>query len=266
MRIGKQDQPHSAICTSNADSITVRGLDLCSEIIGEFGFTEYFYFLVTGRRPEETERRLTDAVLAAIAEHGLVPTVQAARMTLTAAPDAFQGAVAAGLLGCGTVVAGSSEVAGRFLAGLVSEVGDGNAEDVVTARLSDMRAQRQPVPGYGHPQHSEGDPRAHRLIALADEYGARGAHVDMLERVEGAIPDIYGRKLPINVSGAIPAVMLDIGFPLNALKGLPILARTASLIAHLHEEYDRPIGFVMAHHADQAIEYDGPPAKCAAAE
>ena len=266
MRIGKQDQPYSAICTSTADSITVRGLDLCTQIMGEFGFTEYFYFLVTGKRPGETERKLTDAVLASIAEHGLVPTVQAARMTLTAAPDAFQGAVAAGLLGCGSVVAGSSEIAGRFLVELLDEAGDGDVDAFVKARLGEMRAARKPVPGYGHPQHSEGDPRALRLIELAEAHGARGAHIDMLVRVEEAIPGIYGRRLPINVSGAIPAVMLDIGFPVNALKGLPILARTASLIAHLQEEYERPIGFVMSHHADEAIEYDGPPATRTAAE
>jgi citrate synthase len=266
MRIGKQDQPFTAICTSTADTITVRGLDLCSEIIGEFGFTEYFYFLVTGKRPDDTQRKLTDAVLASIAEHGLVPTVQAARMTLTAAPDAFQGAVAAGILGCGSVVAGSSEVAGRFLVSLLDEVGDGDADEIVKARLEEMRAARKPVPGYGHPQHSEGDPRAHRLIELAEKHDASGRHIEMLQRVERIIPEFWGRRLPINVSGAIPAVMLDIGFPVGALKGLPILARTASLIAHLHEEFERPIGFIMSHHADLAIEYDGEPASSAAAE
>ncbi len=70
-----------------------------------------------------------------------------------------------------------------------------------------------------------------------------------------------GRPLPINVSGAIPAVMLDAGYPLGAMKGLPILARTAGLIAHLFEESQRPIGFIMSNHADLAITYDGPGAK-----
>ena len=99
MRIGKQDDKFTAIATADADTITVRGLDLCSELIGKVGFTDYFFFLVTGAMPTATQRLMTDAVLVAIAEHGLVPSVQAARMTLAAAPEAVQGAVAAGILG-----------------------------------------------------------------------------------------------------------------------------------------------------------------------
>ena len=123
MRIGKQDQPFTAIATSTADTITVRGRDLCRDLIGKVGFTDYFYFLVTGAMPNEKQRFFTDAVMVAIAEHGLVPSVQAARMTLAAAPEAWQGAMAAGLLGMGTVVAGSSEVAGKLLVALVLEAG-----------------------------------------------------------------------------------------------------------------------------------------------
>jgi citrate synthase len=87
-----------------------------------------------------------------------------------------------------------------------------------------------------------------------------GDHVTMLRLLEKNAEAITGRKLPINVSGAIPAVMLDVGYPLAAMKGLPLLARTAGLIAHLHEESQRSIGFIMSNHADQAIRYDGPPA------
>jgi citrate synthase len=122
-----------------------------------------------------------------------------------------------------------------------------------------LRAAKKPVPGYGHPQHTEGDPRAIRLLALARKRGVAADNVAILEAVEKLIPDIYGRKLPINVSGAIPAVILDSGFPLGALKGIPILARTASLIAHLHEEASRSIGFILAGNAAAAITYDGLP-------
>ena len=123
MRIGKQDSPFSAICTSDADTITVRGHDLCGDIIGKMDFTSYFWLLVTGATPSETQRFFANAVLAAIAEHGLVPSVVAARMTYAAAPEAFHGAVAAGLLGCGSVVLGSAEVAGRCYAELVAATG-----------------------------------------------------------------------------------------------------------------------------------------------
>jgi citrate synthase len=268
VRIGKQDAPKSAISTATADTITVRGRDLCKDLIGKVGFTEYFIFLVTGKEPTETQRFLTDAVLVSIAEHGLVPSVQAARMTLAAAPEALQGAVAAGLLGSGSVVLGSSEACGRMLAELLADAKESGADfdAVATARLTEMRKARRPVPGYGHPLHSAGDPRAQRLLELAEEKGTSGDHIAMLLAVERAIPGVYGRTLPINVSGAIPAVMLDVGFPVTALKGLPILARTASLIGHLQEETERPIGFVLSHHAEEAIEYDGPPPAARAAE
>ena len=252
MRIGKQDQPYSAISTSTADSITVRGKDLCRDVIGKTDFTSYFWFLVTGQEPTDLQRFFADAVLTAIAEHGLVPSVVAARMTYAAAPEAFQGAVAAGLLGCGSVVLGSAEVAGHFLAGLVAS---GEAPEEAIKRL---RTEKKPVPGFGHPLHSGGDPRAALLLRLADEKGAAREHVAMLRSVERALPDAIGRSLPINVNGAIPAVMLDVGFPLEALKGISLLARTASLIGHLQEESVRPIGFVLSGSAAAAIEYDGP--------
>lgn len=263
MRIGKQDAPYSAIATSDEHSITVRGKDLCTQLIGEVGFTDYFYFLVTGQMPNANQRFFTDAVLVAIAEHGLVAVNQVARITLAAAPDSLQGAVAAGILGCGSVVLGTSEACGRFLSELVTQAKEtGRAfADVAGVALRELRAAKRPVPGYGHPHHSSGDPRSERLLGLATSRKIVGDHITMLVAVEKMIPEIYGRALPINVSGAIPAVMLDVGFPLAALKGIPILARTAGLIGHLHEELQRPIGFILSHHAGEAIAYDGPAAQ-----
>jgi len=254
MRIGKQDNAVTSICTSDAESITVRGLDLCSEVIGHVDFTSYFWLLVTGTMPSPPQKALADAVLCAIAEHGLVPSVVATRMTYAAAPEAFHGAVAAGLLGCGSVVLGSAEVAGKFYAQVVAE--DGDPAEAATAAIKALRAEKKAIPGFGHPQHSGGDPRAHRLLALAKEHGMEGRHIAMLRTIEAVLPDAIGRSLPINVNGAIPAVMLDAGFPLAALKGISLLARTASLIAHLQEETERPIGFIMSGAAAERIGFD----------
>ena len=101
------------------------------------------------------------------------------------------------------------------------------------------------------------DPRALRLIEVADELGTAGRHVEIAQAIEKLLPQLIGQPLALNVSGAIPAVLLDAGYPLLALKGVPMLARTASLVAHLLEEQQRPIGFVMSHAAAQAIDYDG---------
>jgi citrate synthase len=259
MRIGKQDAPYTAICTSDATSITVRGRDLVNELIGQIDFTSYFWLLVTGQMPNEEQAYFLNAVLVALAEHGLVPSVVAARMTYAAAPEALQGAVAAGLLGCGSVVLGSAEIAGQFYAKCVADRRDTGdpLHDVAVRQITLWRQHTKAVPGFGHPQHAGGDPRANRLLAMADERGVCGEHVAMMRALKAALPETIGRDLPINVNAAIPSIMLDLGFPVAALKGIGLLCRTAGLIGHLTEEADRPIGFILSGAAARAIEYDG---------
>jgi citrate synthase len=259
VKIGRQAHRTSAISASNHETIVVRGRDLSGELIGNINFTDYFWLLLTGAVPSAAQRRVLDATLVAIAEHGLVPSVQASRMTLAAAPEAFQGAVAVGLLGCGSVVLGSSEAAGRFFNEIAIRVQGGEGvQAAATAVIQDYRASRRAIPGYGHPLHKEADPRARRLFEVATEAGCAGRHMEIARVVEQLLPQLVGKTLSMNVSGAIPAVLLDAGYPVVALKGVPLLARTAGLIAHLLEETQRPIGFVMSHAAENAIDYDGP--------
>jgi citrate synthase len=258
LKIGAQAHRSTAISASNESTIVVRGRDLTQQLIGRIGFTEHFWLLLVGELPSEPQRRILDATLVAIAEHGLVPSVQAARMTLAAAPEALQGAVAAGILGCGSVVLGSSEAAGIFFAAIHQRSARGESlDEAARATILDYRQARRPIPGYGHPLHKAADPRAQRLLEIAAEVGTAGRHIDIARVVEKVIPDVVGKSLALNVSGAIPAVLLDAGYPLGALKGVPILARTAGLIGHLLEEQLRPIGFVLSHAAQSVIDYDG---------
>lgn len=260
MRIGKQDGAFTAIATSDAHSITIRGHDLCRDLIGKTDFTDYFWLLVLGDRPTEVQRAVTNACLVAIAEHGLVPSVQAARMTLAAAPESWQGAMSAGLLGMGSVVAGSSETAGRYIVEILeaAKAPGADLESAVRASLAELKSRKAKVAGLGHPQHSAGDPRADVLLAYADKIGVSGDAVACLRMLGKLAPEIMNRPLPINVSGAIPALMLDAGWPIEAMKGIPLLARAAGLVAHLYEESQRSIGFILSHKADLAISYDGP--------
>ncbi|WP_044562214.1 citryl-CoA lyase [Azospirillum sp. B4] len=259
MKIGPDTTPTTAISGSNAETIIVRGHDLVQELMGRISFTDHVWLLVCGTLPTPAQRRVLDATLVAIAEHGLVPSVQAARMTLAAAPEALQGAVAAGLLGCGSVILGSAEAAGRFQDGVLkAATGDGDLDTAIATTVRTYRAEKRAIPGYGHPLHKDGDPRALRLFALAEEVSVAGRHVEVARRAERMMPDLVGKPLMMNVSAAIPAVLLDAGFPLLAVKGVPLLARTASLVAHLLEEQGHPIGFRMSHAASSAIRYDGP--------
>ncbi len=258
LKIGRQDQHASAISTSNAETIVVRGRSLTEELMGKVSFTELTWLLVTGAMPSAAQRTVLDSTLVAIAEHGLVPSVQAARLTLAAAPEALQGAVAAGILGCGSVVLGASEAAGRFYADIAGRAGaPAGLDAAITQVVGEYRAAKRAVPGYGHPLHKGHDPRAQRLLEICRGVGLAGRHIEIAERVEKRLPQLIGKPLALNVSGGIPAVLLDAGYPVLALKGVPLLARTASLIGHLLEEQQRGIGFVMSHAAARAIDYDG---------
>lgn len=257
MKIGPDVDPATTISGSNAETILIRGHDLAETLIGQISFTDHVWLLIAGTLPTAPQRRMLDATLVAIAEHGLVPSVVAARMTLAAAPEALQGAVAAGLLGCGSVILGSSQAAGQFLAEVVAASAASDPEQAARATIGSYRAARRAIPGYGHPLHKTGDPRAKRLFDLARELGLFGRHCDAAHNAEALMPELTGRTLAMNISAAIPAVLLDAGYPLLALKGVPLLARTASLVAHLLEEQGAPIGFHMAGAASASIRYAG---------
>lgn len=258
MKIGKETIPRSAICTSNSETIVVRGKDLAAELIGQMSFTDYFHLLVTGQPPTAAATAVLNATLVAIAEHGLVPSVQASRMTLAAAPDALQGAVAAGILGCGSVILGASENCGIFLEEI--RVRSGESTDYSQSAIeviSEYREAKRAIPGYGHPLHKQRDPRVTALFAVAGQAGADMTYVHIADAVEKVLPDVVGKPLMLNVSAAIPAVLLGVGFPMSALRGVPILARTAGLIGHLTEEFQKPIGFALSYQATRNYVYDG---------
>jgi len=258
MKIGKVTVPRTAICTSDEHTIVVRGRDLSKELIGKVSFVEHFFLLLNGRMPSAGEAAVLNATLVAIAEHGLVPSVQAARMTFAAAPDAMQGAVAAGILGCGSVVLGSSETAGRMYSEIDAQVQAGKPlADAALTVMQAWRAAGKSIPGYGHPLHKERDERVGALFDVARAAGTDLRFVAIAEAAEALMPEVLKKGLKLNVSGAIPAVLLGAGFPVQALKGVPILARTAGLIAHLFEEIQQPIGFALSYQATREMVYDG---------
>jgi citrate synthase len=248
--IGRAGTPVTRIARAYPDRVEVRGRDLCGELMGNVGFTEYVHLLLTGSEPTEEQRFFLDLLLVAIAEHGLMPTNVAARMTLAADPGSLQGAVAAGILGAGPVVLGTAGAC----ASLLEETLASGTSAVDAARAVHAAGGR--VPGFGHPLHRPVDPRAERILELADARGTAGPHVALARAFRDAAAEVWGRPLPMNVSMPIAAVMLDLGYPGPAVQAVPILARTASLLAHLVEERERPTGFALAAAAEEAVEYE----------
>jgi citrate synthase len=244
--IGSAGSPVTHISQGYPDRVEVRGRDLTGDLMGRLSFTEYFHLLLTGAEPTEDQRFFLDLLLVAIAEHGMMPTNVAARMTLAADPDSLQGAVAAGILGAGPVILGTSEACARLLE-------DARPALEVAREVHDSGAR---LPGFGHPIHKPLDPRAERILELADERGVSGPKVEQARAFRQAAAEVWGRSLTMNVSMPIAAVLLDLGFPASATKAIPILARTAGLLGHLAEERENPIGFTMAGAAEDAIEYE----------
>jgi citrate synthase len=257
MQSGKAGTPVSAICQAYPDRVEVRGRDLSGELMGNVSFTGYFHLLVTGREATAEQRFFLDLLLVAIAEHGMMPTNVAARMTLAADPGSLQGAVAAGILGCGPVILGTSELCARLLEEAQARVLAGEAPARVARDTAGaIRASGGRAPGFGHPVHRPLDPRAERILELADARGVSGAHVALAREFRDAVAEAWGRPLTMNVSMPIAAVTLDLGFPSSMAKAIPLLARTAGLLAHLVEEQAHPTGFAMAAAAERAVAYE----------
>jgi citrate synthase len=257
MQIGNAGAPVSHIGQAYGDRVEVRGRDLCRDLMGRMSFTEYFHLLLTGRESTDEQRYFLDLLLVAIAEHGMMPTNVAARMTLAADPGSLQAAVAAGILGCGPVILGTSEQCARLLEQAQIEVLAGRQPSAIALEIArSIRASGEKAPGFGHPVHRPLDPRAERILELADTRQVSGPHVLLARCFRDGVAEAWGKPLTMNVSMPIAAVMLDLGFPPSAVRAIPILARTAGLLAHLAEEQQRPLGFLMAAAAEEAIVYE----------
>lgn len=261
-RPGDSEWLRTWIGSATADRITVGGRDLPSEVMGRLTLTELAYLLVTRQEPTPGERRIVDAVLVSLADHGLTPSALAARLTYTGAPEAVQGAVAAGLLGAGSVFLGPTGDTAFFLADALKARGNEETDDaslrrVAESAVEERRRAGQRVPGLGHPVHRALDPRVPRLYELAAEEGLLGPHLRLLEHVAAAHEQMTGRHLPINGAGAGGAALVDVGVPPGSVRGFALIARTAGLVAHLAEEAEQPIGRPLADDVQRRSHHDG---------
>jgi citrate synthase len=245
--MGELEFPTS-LGTSTAEEISLLGRSLAGDLMGQVGFGELAFWLVTLERPTPSQVRVFEAVLVALADHGFTPTAIAARLTYLSAPDSLQGAMAAGLLGGGSRFLGVTEDCGSYLHAVLDEhdgdlpTDDAGWDVLALAAVRRTREQGRFVPGLGHPVHKAEDPRTPRLIQIAEEEGQRGPHLRLFEAIGRTHEQVLGRTLPLNGAGVCGAALADLGLPVELLRGFALLARAAGLLGQLAEERRRPIG------------------------
>ena len=232
--------------------IRVRGYDL-AELIGTRSFGDVVYLLLSGNLPEGNEGRMVEACLVAAAEHSVVaPSVDAARFVASAGVP-LQAAVAAGLIGLGDHHGGAVDRAARVLLDAAATgKPDRHAALEAAARL---KAGGRRLPGYGHVVHDP-DPRAGRLLDVAGDLGLRGRWCALAEALEAVTEEVFGRRLRMNVDGALAAILLELGLDWRLGKAFYVIARPAGFVAHVFEEQtrERPYRDV----GWDSVEYDGP--------
>jgi citrate synthase len=245
-------KPVTHLCLTAVDRITVRGHDLVSELMGVRTFTETFWLLLTGTWPSPQQTRLVDAVLLALMEHGLTPQAIAARMIARCEPEAVQAAIAAGLLGIGSRFGGAMSATAALLSEIINSADrEATARDIVAR----FRKARRSLPGFGHPQHRPDDPRSLRLFQIAREGGIAGRHVEAIHLLSRELDAAFGRHLTINTTGAIAAVLGDLGVPDSIMRGFAVVSRSAGLVAHLKEEQEQQVAAYLTDLAEHEVRY-----------
>jgi len=245
------DKPVTRIGSAHArtDALTMRGRDTLAEIVGVKSFSETFFFIVTGRMPTSGETRCFDACLNVLMDHGLTPSAVVARLVEDSVPEDMQVAMAAGLLVVGNRHVGTMSGAGKLLAAALAEGGDLRAWAQKTA--AQFRAQKRRVPGFGHPHYFPDDPRAARLFAVAEAAGCKGHAIAAITLLGEEIDKAMERHLTLNVTGAMAAVLTEIGFPVEAMRGVAVVGRAAGLVAHIYEEKQAGISRALLEIADR---------------
>ena len=247
--------PTTKIAHHTAEAIYVRGANLVDDLIGKLTFTEMMYFQLLGARPTPAQAKILDAVLVTLMEHGITPSTIVSRLIYDSCPEAVQAAVAAGLLGVGSTFVGTMEgCAANIEEILAAPEGEAARAKVIAQRV---RAAKQPIPGFGHPHHKPDDPRSPRLIAVAEEAGVPGRHIRALRLLAKEVDAAWGRHLTINATGAIAALLGEIGVPREVMRGIAVVSRSAGLVGHILEEQRDPSARRMWDAVSENIPYSG---------
>lgn len=245
----------TALCTYTNEAIFLRDKSLVDDLIGKVDFTEGMYFLIFGRMPTKAQRRILDAVLVTLMEHGMTPSAIAARMVYGSGPEALQAGVAAGLLAVASQFVGTMELAAKLLREIVAD--EGGMEAAARRIAEAHRREKRPMPGFGHHLHKPDDPRTPKLLALAEAEGVEGRHIRALRALAAEVDRASGRHITINATGAIAAVLSEIGVEPAIMRGFALISRAAGLVAHIREEQQNPAMRTIWDAAEDAVPYSG---------
>lgn len=239
---------------SSPDRIVVRGCDLTTDLLGKIDLGSMAFLEITGRRPTPQEADVFNALLVTLVEHGMTPQAIATRLISLAAPEALQGAVAAGLLGVGSVFAGGSEQIAKLLQEQLNDQPvDVDLKGMAARIVEDYAARKAVIPGIGHPLHKPIDPRTPVLFAIAERNGFRGRYVALLEAISAEAERRLRRSLPINATGAIGAILCELQFPWRICRGVAVISRAVGLVGHLAEEMKNPLAREIWERAEHEV-------------
>lgn len=247
----------SAITEVKPNALRLRGYRL-DELMGQISFAQAIYLALVGTLPSPAVGRVIDAMLVASIDHGVTPPSTLAARTSASTGAPLNAALAAGILSINQYHGGAIEDCMALIAAVVQHADVEALElaqaayDLVTA----FRAQGKRIAGLGHRIHTA-DPRAARLFALASEAGIAGRGVAVIDHLAEQLAQITGRALPVNVDGAIAAILFDLDISPALANAFFIMARVPGLVAHIHEEQTRERPMRRIDPTDHS--YDGPP-------
>lgn len=247
--------PVTSLCTHTLTSLHYRDANLVEDLIGKKTFTEVMLMQILNRTPRGVDLRITDAVLIVLMEHGLTPSAIATRLIYMSAPENLQGAIAAGLLAVGSSFVGTMENCSHLLDRIAAAA---DPEDEAMKIARDYKGLKSPVPGFGHHLHKPVDPRAYKLLDLARaEPELSGDKIRALERLSAAVDAAAGRPITINATGAVAALLGEIGVATGVMRGFAVISRAAGLVAHIVEEQQSPSGRFIWDTIEHAIPFVG---------
>lgn len=247
------NKPTTELCTHTLTSMNYRDKDLVDDLLGKRTFSEVMFMQIMGRQARAVDMRIMDAVLITLMEHGFTPSAIATRMVYMSAPENLQGAVAAGLMAVGSQFVGTMENNARILEQLIQA---DDPEKLALEIVSEMRAARAHLPGFGHHLHKPDDPRTIKLLQIADnEPELEGHFVKALRLLGKTVDQVYGKHITINATGATAALLGEIGVPSGLMRGFAVISRAAGLVSHIAEEQKTPAGRFIWDTIDHEIPY-----------